>query len=200
MSACSVPTGAAAGALAESYDETSAEFIAMMEGRRGLQADDQNICAGQQGGIVTAETGTLSDDQTGPDRAVDCTEGGCSGLDTGSNGYGDNLDCMKTIQAPQGSVIELTIAQIALEADAALCPQPGCDYVQVFDGPNMQSPSLGSFSGTEIPRPVRSTGNTMTVHFHTDAGNYGLQTAGVSDDPGFYVSAATFATSKRCRY
>ena len=50
---------------------------------------------------------------------------------------------------------------------------------------------LGSYSGTEIPRPIRSSGNSMHVVFHTDAGNYGLQTAGVSDDPGFYVSSAT---------
>ena len=160
-----------------------------MEGRRGLQALDQNICAGQRGAVVTTETGTLSDDQTGPDRAVDCTQGGCSGYDTGSNGYGDNLDCMKTIQAPQGNVIELTFAQIALEqADA--CGDTGCDYVSVYDGPTMYSPILGTYSGTEIPRPVRSSGNAMTVLFHTDAGNYGLQTAGVSDDPGFYVSSA----------
>eukprot|EP01043_Picozoa_sp_COSAG02_P006319 COSAG02_NODE_179_length_31090_cov_49.813785_10_plen_192_part_00 len=179
----------AAAVSAESYDTTSADFIAAMEGRRGLQALDQNICAGQRGAVVTTETGTLSDDQTGPDRAVDCTQGGCSGYDTGSNGYGDNLDCMKTIQAPQGTVVELTIAQLALEHDG--CPEPGCDTLTVYDGPSVNSPMLGQFSGTEIPRPVRSTGNTMTVHFQTDAGNYGLQTAGVSDDPGFYVSAAT---------
>jgi hypothetical protein len=172
---------------AESYDTTSG-FIASMEGRRGLQALDQNICAGQQGAAISAETGTLSDDQTGPDHAVDCSQGGCSGLDTGANGYGDNLDCMKTIQAPVGTVIEVTIAQIALEHDG--CPEPGCDYVAVYDGTNMQAPVLGQFSGTEIPRPVRSTGNAITVRFHTDAGNYGLQTAGVSDDPGFYVRTA----------
>lgn len=177
--------GAAAAASAESYDTTS-EFITSMQGHRSLQALDQNICAGQSGATISAETGTLSDDQTGPDRAVDCTQGGCSGLDTGANGYGDNLDCMKTIQAPQGTVIELTFAQLALEHDG--CPEPGCDHVDVYDGPNMQSPMLGQFSGTDIPRPVRSTGNTITVHFHTDAGNYGLQTAGVTDDPGFYVS------------
>lgn len=31
---------------------------------------------------------------------MDCTTGACSGLDTGHNGYGDNLDCAKTIVAP----------------------------------------------------------------------------------------------------
>jgi hypothetical protein len=126
---------------------------------------------------------------------VDCTQGGCSGLDTGSNGYGDNLDCMKTIQAPPGTVIELTIAPIALEMDP--CPAPGCDYLAVFDGPDMSSPLLGQFSGTDTPRPVRSTGNSMSVHFHTDAGNYGLQTAGVTDDPGFYVSERACWTALR---
>eukprot|EP01045_Picozoa_sp_COSAG04_P052753 COSAG04_NODE_22648_length_351_cov_0.825397_1_plen_56_part_01 len=56
----------------------------MLAERRGLQAQDENICTGADQ-VVTSETGTLSDDQTG--ETIDCTQGGCNGLDTGHNGY-----------------------------------------------------------------------------------------------------------------
>ena len=182
----------------------------MLAERRGLQAQDENICTGRDQ-VVTSETGTLSDDQTG--ETIDCTQGGCNGLDTGHNGYGDNLDCGKHIQAPEGSVVALTISYIALE-QANACPSPGCDYVAVYDGADQYGPELGKFSGTELPHPVRSTGRDMYVRFVTDAvrpippvvvslthadlraapqGNYGLAGESgfdaVSDDPGFYAYA-----------
>ena len=137
----------------------------MLAERRGLQAQDENICTGADQ-VVTSETGTLSDDQTS--ETVGCTQGGCNGLDTGHNGYGDNLDCGKHIQAPEGSVVALTISYIALE-QANACPSPGCDYIAVYDGANQFAPELGKFSGTELPHPVRSTGRDMYVRFVTDA-------------------------------
>ena len=156
----------------------------MLAERRGLQAQDENICTGADQ-VVTSETGTLSDDQTG--ETIDCTQGGCNGLDTGHNGYGDNLDCGKHIQAPIGSVIELTVVYIALETSPSQCDEPGCDFITIYDGPNARSPVLGKFSGTDNPPPMQSTGRDMFVRFQTDAGNYGFQVAGVSDDPGFYA-------------
>ena len=152
---------------AESYDADGLKMLAEPAtlGVRGLQATDQNICA-MGGSTLVTETGTLSDDQTGPQ--IDCTQGGCSSYDTGSNGYGDNLDCGKHIQAPEGSVVALTISYIALE-QANACPSPGCDYIAVYDGANQFAPELGKFSGTELPHPVRSTGRDMYVRFVTDA-------------------------------
>ena len=171
---------------AESYDADGLKMLAEPAtlGVRGLQATDQNICA-MGGSTLVSETGTLSDDQTGPQ--IDCTQGGCSSYDTGSNGYGDNLDCGKHIQAPIGSVIELTIVYIALETSPSQCDEPGCDFITIYDGPNARSPVLGKFSGTDNPPPMQSTGRDMFVRFQTDAGNYGFQVAGVSDDPGFYA-------------
>jgi hypothetical protein len=46
---------------------------------------------------------------------------------------------------------------------------------------------LGTFSGTDVPPPLVSTGPDMFVRFQTDMGNYGFQTEGIDDDPGFYV-------------
>ena len=120
------------------------------------QARDESICTPGRP-TLTAETGTLSDDQTG--QPIDCTQGGCGGADAscfggicsgGRNGYGDNLDCGKHIHAPSGNTISLTFTYIALESGAG-CPQPGCDTVTVYDGADDRAPVLGSFSGALSP-------------------------------------------------
>ena len=63
----------------------------------------------------------------------------------------------------------------------------GCDTVTVYDGADDSGRVLGTFSGTDIPPPMTSTGSDMFVRFQTDTGNYGFQTEGVTDDPGFYM-------------
>ena len=50
-----------------------------------------------------------------------------------------------------------------------------CDYVEVFDGNSASSPSLGQFSGTELPHAIVSSGQFLTVHFKTDGGNAQIQ-------------------------
>ena len=67
------------------------------------------------------------------------------------------------------------------------CPVPGCDTVSVFDGADASAPLVGQFSGLDIPDAIQSTGNSLYVLFETDTGNYGLNTAGVRADPGFYA-------------
>ena len=134
-------------------------------------------------------------------------QGGCNGADTGHNGYGDNLHCVKTIQAPAGNTIELTFTHLVIEP-----PPIGADTLSVYDGPSDLSPLIGAYTGTDIPAAVESTGNTLTLVFTTDTGNYGLNHVGsgsgfttngvagscdadecgasVSDDPGFYADCA----------
>ncbi len=159
---------------------------------RSLQrtgAGDSNVCGPAT--VLRQESGTIHDDAT--DEAIDCTLGGCNGADTGSNGYGDNLDCTKTIQAPADSLITLDFSHIALESGTACGGANGgvgCDVVTVYDGPDTSSPVLGTFSGNVVPERLQSTGPTMTVRFQTDTGNFGLSQAGVSDDPGFYADCA----------
>jgi hypothetical protein len=159
---------------------------------RSLQrqgAADSNVCGPAT--VLRRQSGTIHDDAT--DEAIDCTQGGCNGADTGANGYGDNLDCTKTIQAPADTLITLDFSHIALESGDACGGANGgvgCDVVTVYDGPDSSSPVLGSFSGNEVPERLQSTGQTMTVRFQTDTGNYGLSQAGVSDDPGFYADCA----------
>lgn len=46
----------------------------------------------------------------------------------------------------------------------------GCiyDYVELYDGNNTLSNSLGTFCGTTAPSVIKSTGSNMTVEFITD--------------------------------
>ena len=100
--------------------------------------------------------------------------------DSGQNGYGDGLNCAKTIQAPAGNTIELTFTHMALESScgsggtntgstcSAQCPDPGCDTVSVYDGADTNAPRIGWLSGTDIPAAVQSTGTSLTVVFVTE--------------------------------
>lgn len=44
------------------------------------------------------------------------------------------------------------------------------DYLDIYDGPSVTSPLIGRFCGDVIPTgQIRSTSNTMTLNFITDA-------------------------------
>ena len=60
--------------------------------------------------------------------------------------------------------IELTFKDINLR------PSSSCTYgyVQVFDGDTIQSPELGRFCKTFLPRPIVSTGNKLLLGFQPD--------------------------------
>jgi hypothetical protein len=89
--------------------------------------------------------------------------------------YGRLLNCTYTIIAPDlGSsgpapVIELSFNEFGTEA----C----CDFVDIFDGPNVNSKQLGSsMSGVTadneksiVSKKFLSTGPTMTVRFESDS-------------------------------
>ena len=44
------------------------------------------------------------------------------------------------------------------------------DYIEVRDGPSLDSNIIGNerLCGPTAPTPIKSTGNTMTLLFHTD--------------------------------
>ena len=47
---------------------------------------------------------------------------------------------------------------------------PTCDYdsVEVFDGPNITSPSLGKFCGDSLPPTLKTSSNQATIRKTTD--------------------------------
>ena len=69
------------------------------------------------------------------------------------------------ISADTGSKIKITFNNIDIES-----PLGGScyDYVQVYDGSVKNDKSLGKFCGRNIPRILKSQGNTMLIRFYSD--------------------------------
>ena len=98
----------------------------------------------------------------------DCTGGDCASTGTGviqSTNYPSNYpnkdDLRFPLEVAAGSTIQLTFQDFAVEAD------PSCqyDYVQVLD---TDGSSKAKLCGESVPSPIRSSGNKMTVLFHSD--------------------------------
>ena len=64
-----------------------------------------------------------------------------------------------------GHRIRLTFINFELE------PHQECtyDHIEVFDGKNINSHSLGRYCGSKLPHPITSSGNQMYMVFYSDA-------------------------------
>jgi len=85
-----------------------------------------------------------------------------------SQQYVTNFEEMWTIRGSSSSdVVQLAFESMSLEA--ADSSWGHCwDSVQVFDGPDKDSPRLGSYCGTTLPPTLSSSTNVMTVLFDSD--------------------------------
>ncbi|KAL0221863.1 hypothetical protein RCL1_001717 [Eukaryota sp. TZLM3-RCL] len=84
-----------------------------------------------------------------------------SGPEVYSN-YRNNANC--------GWVISPDLAQgeqIILQF-SALDMENGFDFVDVYDGNSLNAPRVGSFTGSNLPSPVVSSGDSLFVRFRTD--------------------------------
>ncbi|MEL7340470.1 MAG: CUB domain-containing protein, partial [Bacteroidota bacterium] len=60
-------------------------------------------------------------------------------------------------------------AQIFFEFNS-FCTELDFDTLRIFDGPDTLSAQIGGvFSGTQIPPPIVSSSNCLTIHFASDA-------------------------------
>ncbi|XP_071787824.1 cubilin-like isoform X2 [Asterias amurensis] len=81
-------------------------------------------------------------------------------------GYPHGVHCVYSIMVTDGYVIRLTFNSFSLE-EATDCI---FDYVQVYDNStNALSPDMGRYCGSSPPPILTTTGNMMTVIFHTDS-------------------------------
>ena len=88
----------------------------------------------------------------------------------GPNGnYYDMNDCWVTIAPPGSNQITLTFNSFDIEApsSSSYC---NWDYLEIFDGPDTASTSLGQFCNalTGSPGIVTSSGGAITVFLHSD--------------------------------
>jgi len=107
----------------------------------------------------------------------------CSGTlyDSGgpSANYGANQDAQITITPFGGTSVNLSIILFDVEAGSS---GTNCnyDYVRIYDGPGTASPLLGTYCNNNLPPgTINSTGNSITIVFHSDAG---------LEVPGFEIS------------
>lgn len=108
--------------------------------------------------------------------------------------YPDNTKCIYTIVAPtKEDVIQLSFANFDLQSDAQ-CQQ---DYIQIYDGDSVTSPLLsndnnnsstgGRLCGNTLPSTVLSSGQTLTIKFHSD---------GKVNRPGYMANWRAVTSSK----
>ena len=90
------------------------------------------------------------------------------------NGYGKNKDCRVTIRFATDHMVAIRFEKFDVEHNRTNC---GFDYLAVHDGDSTGSPMIGSkLCGTSpLGTTLQSTGNVMTLHFHSDGfgGKYG---------------------------
>ena len=99
-----------------------------------------NNCSGTRS--VTGITGTIEDG-------------------SGPSDYTNNNDCMWLID-PNEPVSKITLSFINFATEATN------DVVTVYDGSTTAAPVLGTFSGSNLPADITSTGATMLVRFVTN--------------------------------
>jgi Zn-dependent metalloprotease len=100
------------------------------------------------------------------------TQTGCNGklFDSGgsSSDYEDNTNAVLTIAPSGASSVRLDFINFDVEAGQG--NSCNYDYLEVFDGPSVNDPSLGIFCNNNIPTALTSTRSAITLRFITDAG------------------------------
>ncbi|XP_019353396.2 cubilin [Alligator mississippiensis] len=78
--------------------------------------------------------------------------------------YRNFADCTWLIRAPE-STVEFNILSLDIESHSS------CNYdkLVIRDGDTSLSPVLATVCGREVPGPIRSSGDTMFIHFTADA-------------------------------
>ncbi|CAG12911.1 unnamed protein product, partial [Tetraodon nigroviridis] len=74
--------------------------------------------------------------------------------------YKDSLSCEWVIEAEPGSSIKISFDRFQTELSY--------DFLEIHDGPNLLSPMIGSFNGTQVPQFLFSSSNFLYLLFTTD--------------------------------
>lgn len=105
------------------------------------------------------------------DKFTDCAEYPCSGTFYDLGGpdriYYSNSDYTFTIAPSDATGVSLEFSVFDVEAGSG--SECNYDYIEIYDGPDTGSPSLGKFCNTTgNPGVINSSGNSLTVHVYTD--------------------------------
>ncbi|PLW98961.1 MAG: hypothetical protein C0594_17660, partial [Marinilabiliales bacterium] len=85
--------------------------------------------------------------------------------------YFDDDDYTFTIAPSGASGLSLDFINFDIEAGSG--SDCDYDYLEIFDGPDISSPSLGKFCNTNgSPGNIVASGSELTLHFHSDGATY----------------------------
>uniref|UniRef100_A0A8C5GVT5 Metalloendopeptidase n=1 Tax=Gouania willdenowi TaxID=441366 RepID=A0A8C5GVT5_GOUWI len=82
----------------------------------------------------------------------------------GDNYYPGHTDCEWLLTAEQGYGIELSFITFEVEEEADC----GYDYIELYNGYDINSHRLGRFCGSGPREDIYSPGDTMLIRFHSD--------------------------------
>uniref|UniRef100_F7D8H4 Cubilin n=1 Tax=Ornithorhynchus anatinus TaxID=9258 RepID=F7D8H4_ORNAN len=104
---------------------------------------------------------------------------GCGGNLTTSQGsftspnypmpYYHQSECSWKLQASRGSPFELQFVDFHLQEH----PNCSSDYLAVYDGPTTRARLLAKLCGDQIPSPIRSSGDSLSLKLRTDEDQQG---------------------------
>ncbi|KAM4689065.1 cubilin [Discoglossus pictus] len=80
------------------------------------------------------------------------------------NSYPPDQHCNWTIQATSGNTVNYTFTSFNLESSSSC----GYDYIKLYDGPNAQSPLIGTYCGNQLPPSGSTNSTSLHVVFHSD--------------------------------
>lgn len=80
---------------------------------------------------------------------------------SGNSDYTNRSNCRWLIQPPGATWIRLSFSSFNTESNY--------DFVRVYDGATTSAPLLGSYSGTNLPSTLQSSGGSMLVVFTSDS-------------------------------
>eukprot|EP01052_Picozoa_sp_SAG31_P039145 SAG31_NODE_5368_length_2582_cov_2.264599_2_plen_481_part_01 len=76
------------------------------------------------------------------------------------NGHGNGEDCRWTLHCSIGQRPTITFSSFDTEDNY--------DFVNIYDGDDINAPAMSHLHGTSIPRPVTASGSAMVVQFTSD--------------------------------
>jgi hypothetical protein len=92
-----------------------------------------------------------------------CLDSTCSGVfrDPGGTGnYSNNQNFVHTVCSDQGNCLTVNFSSFDLEFFS--------DFINIYDGPSVFSPSIGSYTGNSIPPSISSSNGCLTFEFFSD--------------------------------
>ncbi|XP_053948471.1 cubilin homolog [Anastrepha ludens] len=79
--------------------------------------------------------------------------------------YTDTIDCIWVINTPENTQIKLDILMFELQSSEH-CDK---DWLEIRNGGSAQSPLIGKYCGSLIPRQIPSFTHQLRLHFHSDS-------------------------------